>query len=52
MKTLRYKTKTVNKKGIYRVSETNFQCYIQPYDYNEYYLYDRNVISEKEIITQ
>ena len=51
-KTLRYKIKTVTKKGIYRISENTQMCYIQPYDYKEYYLFDANLISEKEIITQ
>src|ERR1041385_185662 len=38
-KSIGYKIKTVEKKGIYRISETDFQCHIRPYQYNEYYLY-------------
>ena len=51
-KALRYKIKTVEKKGIYRISETSSMCYIQPYQYEYWYLYDANLINEKEIITQ
>jgi hypothetical protein len=51
-KTLRYKIKEVHKKGIYRQLETSFKCDILPYDYKEWYLYDAELINEKEIITQ
>jgi hypothetical protein len=49
-KALSYSLKTVEKKGIYRISENSQMCYITPYKYNEYFLYDSNLVKENQII--
>lgn len=52
-KALNYKVHTVHKKGIYRISESNDICYIQPYNYDEFYLYDGLKINNiEEVLVQ
>ena len=48
-KAIGYRIKTVEKKGVYRISETDFQCHIRPYQYNEFYLYNPKQIKAKQI---
>ena len=49
-KAINYNIATKEQKGIYRISENSKECFIRPYAYNQYKIYDPNLITENKII--